>query len=139
MGIMVDTQEKNLTPFDYVKAASYTKEDIMTAYGDDKYISGVVNKAFSYYPDTILYANEINNYYYNLTKSMEFDYYRNALPKRKRWSKWHKKPYEENHEFIVEYLSYKYNCNRNIAEGYMKLMSKEHLDRMLKIALNQKE
>ena len=46
------------------------------------YVPFVINRSLSYFPDTILYANQVNHYN-QLDKKMQFDYLRLSLRPRK--------------------------------------------------------
>lgn len=82
-----------------VKSLSYTKEyDIIDPESGD-YIPFLVNRAFSYYPDTILFAEEINELPF-VTKRMHYDYYFYAIRPRSRFTKWAKKE-DKGEEFQV--------------------------------------
>ena len=54
------------------------------------YVPFMINRGLSYFPDTILYANEMNKYA-NIPKNWQFAFYMNSISKKKRFSKWHKK------------------------------------------------
>ena len=50
-----------MSPFDYLNAINTTKKDIMVDDVAEKaYASFMVNRGLSYFPDTILFANEMN-------------------------------------------------------------------------------
>ena len=56
-----------MTPFDFVNSITYNKKPLMTGTENDElaessYVPFVVNKSLSYFPDTILHANEMNQY-----------------------------------------------------------------------------
>ena len=95
-----------MNPFEFVKAISYSKKDIMI---DDlieqEYNSFIINRALSYYPDTILYANEMNKNHH-LDGRLQFDFFINIIKKRKRFSPWLKASEIENLDVIKEYYGY---------------------------------
>lgn len=78
--------------FDYLNAINSTKVDIMKAdpQSEKDYVPFMVNRGLSYFPDTILYSNEMNKYA-NIPKNWQFAFYLNGVTKKKRFSKWHKK------------------------------------------------
>lgn len=53
------------------------------------YAPYVVNRVFSNTMDSVIFANEMNRWW-RLDPQMQFDFYYHALPKRKRFGKWHK-------------------------------------------------
>ena len=62
------------TPFDYVKAISYTKEDMIVDDITEKdYNPFIVNRALSMGIDTVLQANEMNQRHH-LSKKLQFDF-----------------------------------------------------------------
>ena len=95
-----------MNPFEFVKAISYSKKNIMI---DDlveqEYNSFIINRALSYYPDTILYANEMNKNHH-LDGRLQFDFFINIIKKRKRFSPWLKANEIENLDVIKEYYGY---------------------------------
>ena len=95
-----------MNPFEFVKAISYSKKNIMI---DDlieqEYNSFIINRALSYYPDTILYANEMNKNHH-LDGRLQFDFFINIIKKRKRFSPWLKATEIENLDVIKEYYGY---------------------------------
>ena len=50
----------------------------------------MVNRALSYHMDCVLYANEMNMHA-AIPKNWQFDFYREGIVKKKRFSKWHKR------------------------------------------------
>ena len=53
-----------MNPFEYVKSITHSKVDIMTGEEEEKgYNSFLINRGLSYYQDTVLFANEMNEYY----------------------------------------------------------------------------
>ena len=95
-----------MNPFEFVKAINYTKKDIMV---DDlvaaEYTPFIINRSLSYFKDTILYANEINQNGH-LDSRLQFDFFINIIRKRKRFSKWLKPSEIENLEVVKEYYGY---------------------------------
>ena len=79
-----------ISPFDFINAINLTKENLFTDPQANKdYSPWMVNKGLSYFPDTILHANEMNGNY-SIPKEWQFSYYLNTIPKKKRFSKWAK-------------------------------------------------
>ena len=95
-----------MNPFDFVKAISYSKKNIMIDdLIEEEYNSFIINRALSYYPDTILYANEMNKNHH-LDGRLQFDFFINIIKKRKRFSPWLKATEIENLDVIKEYYGY---------------------------------
>lgn len=70
-----------------------------------EYVPFVVNRSLSYFPDTILHANQMN-FCNHLPKKMQFDYLRHSIRPRKRFSKWVKSTEEKNIGLVKEYFGY---------------------------------
>ena len=110
---------------DYLKTINYTKENIML---DDplmetKYPPFIVNKSLSYFTDTVLHANEMNRYAH-LDNRLQYEYYLNAVRKRKRFSRWDKNNKSEKFDLIKEYYGY---SDRKVNE-VMDLISDKELE-----------
>ena len=118
---------KEYSPFDFMNAVSLTKEDIISndenpEYIEKQYNAYIINRGFSYFEDTILHANEMNQRA-DMFNDGQFEYYRAVLRKRKRFSKWHKAEKNEDLDAIQEV----YSCNRTIAKQYLKVLSREDM------------
>ena len=96
-----------MNPFDFINAITQTKEDLFKDPQASKdYNAFMVNRGLSQYPDTILYANELN-IHYNLDSDMQFKYLINTITKKKRFSKWAKKDKDSKSFLLVkEYFKY---------------------------------
>lgn len=106
--------------FDYVKAINDTKEDIEDM---SQYSPFVVNKAFSYYPDTVFIVNELNMCQ-NVPEKSQFYYLINSIAKAKRYSKWIKKDKHEDFEAVSKYFGYSIEKTKNI----MKILNKKQIE-----------
>jgi hypothetical protein len=80
-----------MTPFDFANSINDTKKDLIAEDPtvEKEYAPFMVNKALSYFHDTLFFANEMNRNYH-LSKKMQYDFLLHSIPKRKRFSKWHK-------------------------------------------------
>jgi hypothetical protein len=88
-----DHKEENMT-FKFVEAVSKSKKDLIKDADNPeemerKYNPYITNRAFSFYSDTILHANEMNSKHL-LFKDAQFRYYLGALRPRYRSSEWFK-------------------------------------------------
>lgn len=118
---------KELTPFDFMTAISFSKEDLIGDNENPEYIEKIytpfmVNRGFSNFQDTILHANEMNMRP-DLFKRAQFDYYRAVLRKRKRFSKWAKPTKDKD----LDAIQHVYQCSRIVAVQYLKALSKEDM------------
>jgi len=95
-----------MNPFEFVNAINYSKENLITDNITEKaYNAYMINRSLSYFPDTVLAANEMN-VNHQLDKKMQFDFLLNIVRKRKRFSKWEKKIDNNNMEIVKEYYGY---------------------------------
>lgn len=125
-----------MSPFEFVNAINDTKKNLMVGTENDELIQKeynpyLVNKALSYFVDTILYANEINQYSH-IDNKLQFDYYLNGVSKKKRFSKWSKKVEVKDINTIIEY----YQCNYARALEILSIINNNQLD-MLKHKLQK--
>jgi hypothetical protein len=116
------------SPFDYLNAINYTKKDLMTNSANDELAEGgynafVVNKGLSYFPDTILYSNEMNTKP-QIDNKLQFHYLINSIRPKKRYSKWHKRNANNDLEAIQQY----YQCNYAKAEQALKVLTGEQIE-----------
>lgn len=114
-----------MNPFDYVNSINSTKQNLMRGTENDElsekeYTPYVVNKALSYFADTILYANEINMYGLADNK-MQYEYLLYSIRKGKRFSKWVKKDSSDAIDSISKY----YQVNKKRAEEYALILTHE--------------
>lgn len=98
-----------MNPFDYINAINGGK-DIMKdpdnpKLMEDGYSSWYANKSFSYFKETVLYANEMN-LNANLDNKMQFHYLLNSIRPAKRFAKWVKKQDSNDLEVVKEYFGY---------------------------------
>ena len=89
-----------------LNAINYDKTPLLEDDLQEKaYVPFVINRSLSYFPDTILYANQVNDYN-QLDKKMQFDYLRLSLRPRKRFSKWIKSQEEDDLQLIKDHYNY---------------------------------
>lgn len=109
--------------WDYMKAINDTKEDVIVDEETEKgYVPFIINRGLSYFPDTILYANEMNQRAAT-DKAMQFSYLKESIRKRKRYSKWFKKEEQENIDLIIKY----YNVSRAKALNMLPILTPENI------------
>lgn len=94
------------SPFDYANAINQTKQNIMVDDIEEKsYNAFMVNRSLSYFPETVLFANEMNRHHH-LDNRLQFDFLLNTIRKGKRFSKWAKAVLPEDLEVVKEYYGY---------------------------------
>jgi hypothetical protein len=96
-----------MSPFDFINAINDTKKNLFEDPQATKdYKPFIVNRGLSYFPDTVLYANEMNKHP-DLDKDQQFSYFLNIISKKKRFSKWSKKDADTaSIELVKEYYGY---------------------------------
>jgi hypothetical protein len=96
-----------MSPFDFINAINFTKQNLFEDPQASKdYSAYLVNRGLSYFPDTVMYANEMNQRS-GLPPDQQFQFFLNTIPKRKRFSKWNKKDTESKSLTLVkEYFGY---------------------------------
>lgn len=115
------------SPFDYVNAINFTKQDLMTNTDNDElaeaaYVPYLTNRSLSNFPDTILYANEMNMNHH-LGNKLQFHYLINNIRPKKRFSKWAKKQDSEDFDAVKEYFKY----NNAKTEQALQLLSPDQI------------
>lgn len=110
--------------FDYINSIN-SKTYIFNEEDSKDYNVFMANKAFSYYPDTILLVNEINKY--NVTdKKQHYDFLFHGIDKGKRYSKWFKQEHDEKISLVQEYYKVRYS----VAREYAKNLSDSDIEEM---------
>lgn len=119
-------EKKPLTPFDFITAAGQTKVNLFEVEENEKlYIPFMVNKGFSYFPDSILHANEMNSHA-DLPKNAQFLYYKETLRSAKRFSKWSKLDKNDDLDIIKKI----YQCNNEVAKQYIRILTENQLENL---------
>jgi len=84
----------------------------------------IINNAYSMGQNTVLFANEMNQYPF-IPRRWAFDFYYRGLPKSKSFDKWIKagKP-DEDVNAVAEY----FRINKKRANEYLSLLNEEQLN-----------
>lgn len=69
------------------------------------YLPFMVNRCLSFFQDTVLYANEMNQNY-ELDHKLQYDYLLNSVRKRKRFSKWLKNETSDDLDLVKFHFKY---------------------------------
>jgi len=117
-----------MNPFEFVKSINSTKKDIME--NEKDYNAFMVNRSLSYFPDTVLYANEMNKYHH-ADNRLQYSFLINIIRKRNRFSKWNKNIESDNLNIVKMYYGYSNEKARDV----LPLMNKQQLD-ILKDRIN---
>jgi len=93
---------------------------------EKSYSGFMINRGLSYFPDTVLIANEMN-ISHHLDHRLQYDFMMNIVTKKKRFSKWLKSNEELNSiNTIKEYYGY----SDEKAKSILSLLSHEQLNEL---------
>jgi len=110
-----------MNPFDLISSVSHTKQDILE---DEKdYNAYLINRGLSHFPDTIMYANVMNENY-SLDNRLQYDFLMHSLRPRKRFSKWPKAEKTED----VELMKRHYGYSDEKARQALRVLSQDQIE-----------
>lgn len=114
-------------PFAYVDSILNTKKNLMQTPDDEKgYPAFMINRAMSYYHDTLMIANFMNGMAH-LDGKLQYDFHLNTVrPWKRGFRKWHKTTVEDDTKIVAEY----YGLSMRKANEVVKLHTAEQLDHM---------
>jgi hypothetical protein len=113
-----------MNPFEFVNSINITKKDIMHDDISEKaYPPFMVNRALSYFNDTVLYANEMN-INHTIDNKLQYHFLINIIKKKERFSKWLKPQEVNNLELIKEYYGY----SNEKAKSVLPLFNDEQIE-----------
>jgi hypothetical protein len=120
--------------FDFLNSINDNKKNLMNVDpGCERiYVPYIINKSLSYFPDTLFEANMMN-FYNNISKKMQYDYYLLNIRKKKRFSKWHKEKTTDSDDISIIKQYYGYSDKKAVEAS--KILTKEQINH-LKNALN---
>jgi hypothetical protein len=115
-----------MNPFEYLNAINTSKKDLMVDdVAEKSYTPFMVNRGLSYFPDTILFANEMN-LNHHIDNRLQFDFLINIIKKKRRFSKWAKPVNIENLELIKEYYGY----SNEKAKSVLSLLNNDQINEL---------
>ena len=115
-----------MNPFEYANSINYTKKNIMVDdIAEKAYNPFMINRQLSYFPDTVLAANEMNRHHH-VDNRLQFDFFINIIRKRKRFSKWFKPEQISDLETVKEYYGYSNEKARQV----LTLLSTEQMNEL---------
>ena len=117
---------------DYLNSINQTKEYLMDEDPgwEKNYPSFVINKCMSQHLDTIMIANEMNQYP-GLDRKMQYDFFINIVRPRKRFSPWGKKQKVKDLELVKQFYGY----STEKAMQALRILSPEQIE-IIKDKLN---
>jgi hypothetical protein len=117
-----------MNPFEYLNSINHKKNNLMVDEDTEKgYAPFMVNRGLSYFQDTVLFANEMNTRSH-IDNKLQYDFLREGIRSKKRFSKWIKKTSPASIETIKEYYGY----SDAKAEAIVDMVSPEDLKAMKK-------
>ena len=87
------------------------------------YVPFITNRTLSYFTDTVLYSNEINQYHH-VDNKLQYDYLINSIRPKKRYAKWVKVQDSDDLENVKLYFGY----STNKALQALKVLSLKQLE-----------
>ena len=114
-----------MSPFDFLNAINDSKKNLFEDPQADKdYNSFIINKGLSYFPDTVLYSNEMNRNS-DIPKKWQFDFLVNSIPKKRRFSKWHKK---DDLGELINLIMKHYSYSKQKAYDVISILKPEQIE-----------
>lgn len=108
------------SPFDWLNSINFkTSMDPMPM---NEYNPFMVNRGLSYFSDTVMWANEMNQRHH-LDKDLQYTFLLNTVSKKKRFSKWGKQSQDDTLDLIGEW----YKVNRRRAQEIALILSEVQL------------
>ena len=109
---------------DWLNSINQTKQNLIDEDPslEKEYSPYVINRCFSGNIDSVLFANEMNQYHF-LPKKLQYDFFINSLRKKKRFSPWLRKDKVTDLECVKQYYGY----SNEKASQALKILTKEQL------------
>lgn len=117
-------------PWDYINNITTGKVNLIRESDDPftaekEYPAFMANRGLSYFIDTIMYANDMNQHA-SLDNLLQYEYLYYSVPKKKRFTKWSKPDKSEDVAFVSEYFGY----SKKRAEEALRLLTPVQLDQI---------
>jgi hypothetical protein len=114
---------------DFLTRINVSKHNIMEdePLTEKEYVPFFINRTLSYFPDTVMYANELNTRSH-LDNKLQFDYLLNSIRAKKRFSRWLKPEKNVDIDVIKEY----YSCSYRKAQEIAQILSGDQLSLIYK-------
>jgi hypothetical protein len=99
-----------MNPFDFINSVSHNKKDLITdsenpEFAEKLYQPFLVNRGLSYFPDTIMFSNEMNQNP-TIDNKLQYHFLLNSLRPAKRFAKWAKKVESDDFSAVQQYYQY---------------------------------
>lgn len=111
--------------FDFLNSINDSKKNLLKEdpQNEKEYVPFMVNRGLSLFQDTIMYANEMNRFA-GIPKEWQYNFYLSSIPKRKRFSKWHKKEADSD---ALKLIMKEYNYSSSKSASVLDLISAEKI------------
>ena len=121
--VVEETKIQKLSPFDIVRSINSGER---IEFQEQEYSAFLINRALSFFPDTIQYANLMNQRH-NLSPDMQYDFLMSTIrPKKRYGGKWGKKDRLDD----ILFISKLYSINKEKAAQYLSLLSEADLQEL---------
>ncbi len=122
-----DCSKESYCPFKFfLRSINTTKENVLLDDSNGKieeaYNPFIINKTLSYFPDTIMQSNTMNQFF-DIDKKLQYEFLLNSIRKKKRFSRWIKSNIEENVDTVKQY----YRVGNEKAVEILSLLNDEQL------------
>lgn len=122
-----DCSKESYCPFKFfLSSINTTKENVLLDDSNGKieeaYNPFIINKTLSYFPDTIMQSNTMNQFF-DIDKKLQYDFLLNSIRKKKRFSRWIKSNIEENVDIVKQY----YKVGNEKAVEILSLLNDEQI------------
>ena len=122
-----DCSKESYCPFKFfLGSINITKENVLLDDSNGKieeaYNPFIINKTLSYFPDTIMQSNTMNQFF-DLDKKLQYEFLLNSIRKKKRFSRWIKSNIEENVDTVKQY----YKVGNEKAVEILSLLNDEQI------------
>lgn len=118
--------------FDYVNDVSFKKEGLAfkiqeeTGTWPSEFVPFIVVKAFGNYWDTILLANELNIRFQEVPREAQYQFWMNAIPKKKRFAKFHSE--DKDRSELIRCVATYFQWGSKEAEANLKMFTQSELE-----------
>ena len=110
---------------DYLNSINQNKQNLIDQdpLAEKKYPAYIVNKCMAQHLDTVMHANEMNQWV-NLPNKLQYDFFINTVRPKKRFSPWDKKDKIDDLELVQKYYGYSVEKARQVID----ILSRQQLD-----------
>ena len=110
---------------DWLNSINYTKKNLIDEDPsiEKEYPPYVINRCLSGHLDCIMVVNEMNKYHF-LPKKIQYDFFKNILRPKKRFSPWLRKDEIKDLDLVKRYYGY----SNEKAKQALRILTKEQLN-----------